>query len=194
MNIKKIYLPFVGSLAVICVLLGCPGNHLFAASTPANNSTATAETGGADVAKATEHLRIVQTGFNAGINTGDDVCHATIALANAEIASASGSDRGAVVEKALATIVAQRQELLRRATAQYENGALGSDEVIQVKIALAQARARMELYNVVALRKQYLDLLRRRSQTGSVPPEDLEKAQGAYQAALTMFTQTAENP
>jgi outer membrane protein TolC len=190
MNTKKTYSSIaIGSLAVICILFASSGSRLFASNL--------AETGGAQdsaaIAKAAQDLRLVQNGYNAGINTANDVSRADIVLATAKFESAVESNQTSIAQKALATIAADRQQLFDATNRQWTAGAVSQDIVLQDELALAQAKTRIELYNVVILRQQYLSLVQKRSSLGDASSKDLKKAQAAYQSAKTMFAESGDN-
>lgn len=195
MNTGKLCLA-IGSLAVLNLPLGLPAQAgpTTVLSTPGTTAPSSKGTpaAGLEVIEATEKLRLVTAGYKAGANTPSDLNEATIALANAQLRSAVSLDNTKAIQQALATIVVQRQQLLRFIQAEYAEGIVDTDIMTQAQTALALAMVRVDLYSLVSLRKQSLSQAQIRNRSGAEAPQKLTEAQDAYWVAQRLFSGSGE--
>lgn len=181
--IRILAIASVSALAFACAFASDLPN-----SAGSNPPRATVQTGNSDVEQAAQELRETQRGFDAGVKTSDDVSLAAIALSNVRIASGVASGKN--VRDDVIAIAQQRQQILSRAQASFDDGATGYSDLLQAKLNLAQAQTRSDLYDVALIRMEILSRQKALHDAGNLSVEDLTKAQNAYQAALKRFEES----
>lgn len=137
----------------------------------------------ANVAQAQQELAHMDARYKAGITTLSSVQEAEIKLAEARLRLAVFEKQPQTIIEQAELIVKHHERLVALDTERYKAGIATTVELNAARIELAEARMRLELHSLVALREENLARTTTLYQQGTASREQIENATNALAQA-----------